>query len=35
MLHDEFWAINHFGVKRSKVKVTRYKKVAAWVIALL
>ena len=36
MFHDESWKTVHFGVKRSKVKVTSDKNIAGvWVFALL
>jgi len=28
MFHDESWKPIYFGVKRSKIKVTRYKNIA-------
>ena len=36
MFHREFWKPIYYGVKRSKVKVTRYTKIVpTWVFALL
>ena len=35
MVHHESWKTVYFGVKRSKVKVTRHKILPAWVMALL
>ena len=35
MFQDESWKTVHFGVKRSKVKVTSHKTLPTWVFALL
>jgi len=36
MFHHEFWKYVYFGVRRSKVRITRHKKpLPAWDMALL